>query len=190
MTASCSRRPTRATRFGPWLPHGLPGDPGQLAAHPQFLWLPLSHLFAKVLIAAQLWVGFRTAVDGRSERIIDNLAVVKPTFVAAVPRIFEKVRAKVIAGAATGLKRRIFDWAFAVGRKAMAQRLAGRRPGGLQLALAHKLVFSKLHARFGGNLRFFISGSAPLAEFFLRITDRKKDLIKTSGGKYVAPQAL
>ncbi len=256
----------------------------------QFLWLPLSHSFGKMLEVMQLRIGFPTAVDGRVDKIVDNLAEVRPTFVAAVPRIFEKVHNKVVTGAQNGsaLTQQIFRWAFSVGRKVSELRQRGQEPGGalaLQHRLATKLVFARLQERFGGRLRFFISGSAPLArdlsEFFhaadvlilegygltessaatfvnlpghfrfgtvgpplpgtevkiaedgeillrgrgimrgyhnlpeatretldadgwlhtgdigqlepgdfLRITDRKKDLIKTSGGKYIAPQAL
>ncbi len=255
----------------------------------QYFWPPLAHSFGKVLDAAQLRIGFSTAVDGRVEKIVENLGQVKPTFVAAVPRIFEKIYNKVTTGAqeAGGAKWAIFSWAFGVGREVSKLRLAGREPAGL-LALKHKvahaLVFSKLQALFGGRLRCFVSGSAPLArplgEFFhaagvvvlegygltetsaascvntpeklrfgtvgpplpgttiriaedgeilikgrgvmrgyhnlpeqtaetldaegwlhtgdighvedgfVKITDRKKDLIKTSGGKYVAPQML
>jgi long-chain acyl-CoA synthetase len=254
----------------------------------QYLWLPLSHSFGKVLLSGQLAVGFATAVDGRIPKLVDNLAVVRPTFMAAAPRIFEKVQHRVVAMAGHGLKRRIFDWAFAVGRRAAELRKHGREPTGLlalQHAVADRLVFAKLRERFGGRLRFFVSGSAALsaevAEFFnaagvlilegygltetsaasfvnrpddprfgtvgpplpgtevriggdgeilvrgpgvmrgyhnlpeetaatlagdgwfrtgdvgeldgdgfLRVTDRIKDLIKTSGGKYVAPQSI
>lgn len=254
----------------------------------QYLWLPLSHVFGKALIAIQLKIGFTTAVDGVIENIVDNLGVVKPTFMAGAPRIFEKVRAKVMTGAQHGVKGKIFNWAFSVGYKTIPGRLAGSEPAGLlgiQYALADKLVFSKLKDRMGGNIKFFVSGSAALSrevqEWFyaagllilegygltetsaatfvnspratrfgtvgpavpgtevkvaddgeilvrgpgvmrgyhrneeataevlaadgwfstgdigelddhgyLRITDRKKDLIKTSGGKYVAPQKV
>jgi long-chain acyl-CoA synthetase len=255
----------------------------------QFLWLPLAHSFGKVLESAQLAIGFHTAIDGRVDKIVENLGVVKPTFVAAVPRIFEKVYNKVVEGAKKGggLKYSIFKWAFEVGREVSKLRQAGQEPSGLLAMknnLATKLVFSKLQDRFGGRLRYFVSGSAPLsrdmAEFFhsagililegygltessaasfvnqpkgfafgtvgppvpgttlkiaedgeilikgrgimrgyhnkpeataeclkdgwlltgdigeldsagrLKITDRKKDLIKTSGGKYVAPQNI
>jgi len=215
---------------------------------------------------------------------------VRPTFVCAVPRIFEKVYAKVLQNAREGgaVQQAIFRWAVRVGIEAARREREGGAPGLLltaQRALADRLVFQKVRALFGGRLRFFISGSAPLAreihEFFaavgapvlegygltessagthinppgkarlgavgpplpgietkiaedgevlmrgpwimrgyrglpgdtaealdpqawlhtgdigqvdgegyLTITDRKKDLIKTSGGKYVAPQEL
>jgi long-chain acyl-CoA synthetase len=257
----------------------------------QYLWLPLSHSFGKVLQVGQILVGNATAIDGRIPKLVDNLAVVRPTYMAAAPRIFEKIYNKVIGQAkqAGGLKLKIFKWALAVGRRVSAIRQQGGEPGGwlaFKYGIATKLVFSKLQARFGGRLRFFISGSAPLsreiAEFFhaagililegygltetsaasfvnrpesyrfgtvgfpmpgtevkiaaadgeillrgpgvmrgyhnlpdqtaevleadgwfhtgdigqidadgfLAITDRKKDLIKTSGGKYVAPQLI
>ncbi len=255
----------------------------------QFLWLPLAHSFGKVLEVAQLKVGFSTAVDGRVDKIVENLAALRPTFVAAVPRVFEKVRNKVMAGGLEGggLKAAIFSWAMGVGRACSALEQRGARPGrwlAFKRSIGDRLVLGRLRALFGGRLRFFISGSAPLArdiaEFFhaagililegygltessaasfvnrpaqyrfgtvglpfpgtevkiaedgevlirgrgimrgyhglpeatkealdgrwlrtgdigtvdergfLKITDRKKDLIKTSGGKYVAPQPL
>ncbi len=256
----------------------------------QFLWLPLAHSFGKVLEVAQILIGFHTAIDGRVDKLTENLAVVKPTFVAAVPRIFEKIYNKVIDGAKKGggVKYAIFKWAIEVGKEASKVRQQRQQPSGLlalKESLATKLVFSKLQNRFGGRLRYFVSGSAALsremAEFFhacgililegygltetsagtfvnrpdnfkfgtvgpplpgtqvklsaedkeilikgrgvmrgyhnlpdqtaetikdgwlytgdigeidadglLRITDRKKDLIKTSAGKYVAPQTL
>jgi long-chain acyl-CoA synthetase len=255
----------------------------------QFLWLPLSHSFGKVLEVAQMRIGFKSAVDGRVDKIVANLGEVKPTFVAAVPRIFEKAYNAVLAKAKAdgGLKYKIFQWALGVGKEVSRVKQARGTPGGMlamKNSIADKLVFSKIKARFGGRLRYFVSGSAPLArdlaEFFhsadililegygltessafsfvnrpdsykfgtvglpapgtevkiasdgeilikgrgimrgyrnlpdvtgetvkdgwlytgdigeidaqgiLKITDRKKDLIKTSGGKYVAPQAI
>ena len=253
----------------------------------QYLWLPLSHVFGKALIAIQLHIGFTTVVDGRIDKIVENLGDVQPTFMCGAPRIFEKVRARVMMTASHGVKAKIFDWAFGVGRKVSPMRLAGEQPSGLlalQYALADRLVFSKIKARMGGKIRFFVSGSAPLSrevqewfhaagllvlegygltetcvptcvnnpratrfgtvgppvpgsqvkiagdgeilikgpgvmrgyhnmpeataealkdgwlatgdigeldeQGYLRITDRKKDLIKTSGGKYVAPQKV
>ncbi len=85
---------------------------------------------------------------------------------AGAPRIFEKVRARVIMGASHGVKGKIFNWAFDVGHKTVPMRLAGRQPQGLlgvQYALADRLVFSKIKARMGGKIRFFVSGSAALS---------------------------
>ena len=141
----------------------------------QYLWLPLAHSFGKVLEAAQIIIGFPTAIDGRIDKLVENLAVIQPTFIAAVPRIFEKVYNKVIAGAKGGspLKYKIFQWSLGVGKQVSALRQSGQQASGLlafKFKIADKLVFSKLKARFGGKVRFFISGSAPLsrdiAEFF------------------------
>jgi len=83
----------------------------------QYLWLPLSHSFGKVLEVAILQVGLPTAIDGRIDKIVDNLGVIRPTFMAAAPRIFEKVYNRVVGQAteAGGLKAKIFAWAVGVG---------------------------------------------------------------------------
>nr|WP_202547433.1 AMP-dependent synthetase/ligase [Streptomyces sp. SID2119] len=259
----------------------------------QYLWLPLAHVFGKVLTSGQIEVGHVTAIDGRIDKIIENLPVVQPTYMAAVPRIFEKVYNGVAskARAGGGAKYKIFQWAAGVGREyAKVSQDNFRRTGkasvpfalGAKHKVADTLVFSKIRDAFGGRLRACISGSAALApdigfffagagvhilegygltessaasfvnpgeayrtgtvgkplpgtevriaedgeillrgpgvmegyhklpekteevlesdgwfhtgdigelsaDGYLRITDRKKDLIKTSGGKYVAP---
>lgn len=141
----------------------------------QFLWLPMSHSFGKVLEMIMISANIHTAVDGRIPRIIDNLAVVQPTWMAAAPRIFEKAYNKIVTGVEQegGLKEKIFKWALGVGRRVSQVRQEYKEPSGLlalQFAIATKLVFSKVQQRFGGRVRFFISGSAPLskdmAEFF------------------------
>jgi long-chain acyl-CoA synthetase len=256
----------------------------------QYLWLPLSHVFGKVLIGVQLRIGFATAVDGNLDKIVENLGQVKPTFMGGPPRIFEKVRARVTltAHGEGGLKAKIFDWAIGIGIQYWQLKESGKAVNPLLTVLhsvADRLVFSKVKHRLGGRVRFFVSGSAalsqPVAEWFravgmpilqgygltetsaasfvnlpkhnvlgtvgpplpgtevkiaddgeilikgpgvmrgyhnmpeataevldadgwfatgdigeltddgyLRVTDRKKDLIKTSGGKYIAPQKI
>ncbi|MGW2420392.1 AMP-dependent synthetase/ligase [Streptomyces sp. NPDC001709] len=259
----------------------------------QYLWLPLAHVFGKVLTSGQIEVGHVTAVDGRVDKIIENLPVVQPTYMAAVPRIFEKVYNGVAAKAREGgpAKYKIFQWAADVAREyAKVSQDNFRRTGNhavpFGLAAKHKvadtLVYGKLREAFGGRLRACVSGASALAseigyffagagihilegygltessaasfvnpgeayrtgtvgkplpgtevriaddgeillrgpgimegyhglpektaevlesdgwfhtgdigelspDGYLRITDRKKDLIKTSGGKYVAP---
>jgi long-chain acyl-CoA synthetase len=133
----------------------------------QFLWLPMAHSFGKVLLSAQLACGFATAIDGRVDRIVDNLGVVRPTFMGAAPRIFEKAHARIVTmqAAEGGLKEKIFLRAFAVGTEVDRLRREGRpvpAPLRLQHALFDRLVFSKVRERFGGRVRFFISGSAAL----------------------------
>jgi long-chain acyl-CoA synthetase len=141
----------------------------------QFLWLPMAHSFGKVLLSTQLAIGFPTAVDGRVDKIIDNLAVVKPTFMGAAPRIFEKAHARIITmqEAEGGLKEKIFKRAFAIGLQVERLKREGKPVPvllGLQHRLFDKLVFAKIRDRFGGRVRFFISGAAALnqdiAEWF------------------------
>ena len=255
-----------------------------------YVWLPLAHAFGKVMLALPLAIGFPTVVDGRVDKIVENLAEVRPTIMGAVPRIFEKVHGRIneMMIKEGGVKKKMFDWAIGVGTEVSRANQAGRSVSPLLAAqhkLADKLVLGKIRDRFGGRLRFFISGSAALdreiaqwfdaigipvlegygltetsaasslnrpnayrfgtvgwtfpqtevkiaedgeimlkgpgvmngyhdlpeataeaiepdgwfhtgdigeldAEGFLRITDRKKDMFKTSQGKYVAPSAI
>ena len=92
----------------------------------QYLWLPLSHVFGKALIAIQLYIGFTTAVDGRIDKIVENLGVVQPTFMCGAPRIFEKVRARVMMTASHGVKAKIFDWAFRGRPQGITDAVGGR----------------------------------------------------------------
>lgn len=128
-----------------------------------------------VLVCAQLQIGFVTAVDGRVPEIINNLPVVQPTIMAAVPRIFEKVHAGVVGRTeeAGGLKLKIFNWAFSVGHEVVRRQRAGDSVGmllGFKHKLASKLVFSKIQQAMGGQMKVMISGSAKLnqeiAEWF------------------------
>ncbi|MGQ4543785.1 AMP-dependent synthetase/ligase [Dermabacteraceae bacterium P13088] len=132
-----------------------------------YLWLPLSHAFGKCLNLISISHGATTAIDGRVDKIFDNLSVVRPTAMCGVPRIFEKVRAAVQTKFPQGgVKQRLSEWAFSVGEKTTPYRLAGKKlPLALrpQAALAEKLVFSKLKKLMGGRLRYFISGSAKLS---------------------------
>ena len=82
-----------------------------------FLWLPLAHAFGKVMLALPLQIGFPTAIDGRVEKIIDNLAALRPTIMGAAPRIFEKAHARIeeMAAERGRLTKKMFDWAIGVG---------------------------------------------------------------------------
>jgi long-chain acyl-CoA synthetase len=134
----------------------------------QFLWLPMAHSFGKVLLTTQLAIGFPTAIDGRVPRIVDNLAVVRPTFMGAAPRIFEKAYGRIVGmtEAEGGAKLKIFRWAEKVGIAHSRAVRSGKPVSPVlkaQFAVADKLVFSKVRARFGGRVRFFISGAAALS---------------------------
>lgn len=141
----------------------------------EFRWLPLAHSFGKVLMSVQLAIGFPCAIDGRVDKIVDNLGVVKPTFMGAAPRIFEKAHGRVVTMTAAegGAKEKIFKKAFQVGLEVERLKREGKSvPIGLKVqhGLFDKLVFSKVRDRFGGRVRFFISGAAALnrdiAEWF------------------------
>ncbi|MFI2199989.1 AMP-dependent synthetase/ligase [Streptomyces sp. NPDC020192] len=140
----------------------------------QYLWLPLAHVFGKVLTSGQIEVGHVTAVDGRVDKIIENLPVVQPTYMAAVPRIFEKVYNGVAAKAREGgpAKYKIFQWAAEVSREyAKVSQDNFRRTGNhavpFGLAAKHKvadtLVYAKLREAFGGRLRACVSGASALS---------------------------
>ena len=133
----------------------------------QFLWLPMAHSFGKVLLSTQLACGFATAIDGRVDKIVENLGIVKPTFMGAAPRIFEKAHGRIITMQQTegGAKEKIFNQAFKVGLEVEGLRRDGKSvplPLRLQHAVFDRLVFSKIRDRFGGRVRFFISGAAAL----------------------------
>ncbi|MCB9758299.1 MAG: long-chain fatty acid--CoA ligase [Alphaproteobacteria bacterium] len=141
----------------------------------QYLFLPLAHSFAKVLECGFIRAGTPTVVDGDLGGLVPNLSATSPTVMGAVPRIFEKVYNKVVGGAkdAGGLKYRIFRWAVEVGGVVSTLRQQGKEPSGLLAVkhrLADRLVYSKLKTTFGGRIKYFISGGAPLAkeiaEFF------------------------
>lgn len=134
----------------------------------QFLWLPMAHSFGKVLLTTQLQIGFPTAIDGRVPKIIENLAIIRPTFMGAAPRIFEKAYGRIVGmtEAEGGAKLKIFRWAEKVGLEHSRAVRSGTSVSPVlkaKFAVADKLVFSKVRERFGGRVRFFISGAAALS---------------------------
>ncbi|HEU4561672.1 MAG TPA: long-chain fatty acid--CoA ligase [Longimicrobium sp.] len=138
----------------------LDPQPGDVALS----FLPLSHVFERMVDYWYFDAGIGIAYAESMDKVADNLVEVRPTVAVAVPRLFEKIYAKVTG--ATGLKKHIVTWAGRVGGQVVDARLGGREAGGLlgvQYRLADKLVFSKLRERTGGRLRTFISGGAPLS---------------------------
>jgi long-chain acyl-CoA synthetase len=140
----------------------------------QYLWLPLSHVFGKTLTSGQIQIGSVTAVDGRVDRIIQNLPLVQPTYMAAAPRVFEKVYNGIASKARAGgaARYRLFLWAAGVardyaraGQASLVATGVKKVPFGLsvQHAIADRLVYAKIRAAFGGRMRACVSGSAALA---------------------------
>lgn len=140
--------------------------------------LPLSHAFERMVVYLYLYKGATIAFAEAIDTIGRNLQQVRPTIMTGVPRVYEKLRARIIdaVAAAPRIRQGLFAWALSVGHAAASARLANRVPGLLTRAwakLADRLVLSKIRARTGGRLRFVVSGSAPLsrevAEFFYAV---------------------
>ena len=139
--------------------------------------LPLSHIYGRI-VDEVVALGRGAAVvyaEALLERLPANMVEVKPTVMGSVPRLYERVYARVLAAVEAGspMRQRIFHWAAGLGAQKYANHLAGRPDSPwlrLQLKVADALVFKKIRERTGGRVRYFVSGSAPLAreigEFF------------------------
>jgi long-chain acyl-CoA synthetase len=139
------------------------------------LFLPLAHTYAQLVLYDGAGIGFTIAFCPDIQRVPEALEHVRPSGMPSVPRVYEKVYAAVTAKfeEASGIQRKIVDWALRVGYRASPLRKEGRAlPAGLaaQYRLADKLVYSKVKQRLGGNLRAGVSGAAPISveilEFF------------------------
>jgi long-chain acyl-CoA synthetase len=140
--------------------------------------LPLSHAFERMIVYLYLYKGATIAFGEAIATLGRDMGMVRPTVMTGVPRVYEKLRARIVDAVAAAPRARqgLFAWAVGVGHAAATARLAGRVPGALtrvQLPLADRLVLSKIRDRTGGRLRFVVSGSAPLgrdvAEFLFAI---------------------
>jgi long-chain acyl-CoA synthetase len=138
--------------------------------------LPLSHILERTADYAYFIQGCCIAYAENVNKVSDNLQEIKPDVFAAVPRLFEKMRAKIMDTVATypTARRKIFFWALGVAEQRLPYRVENRpMPFGLGLksAIADKLVFRKILGRLGGNVKFVLSGGAPLspelAAFFI-----------------------
>jgi len=134
--------------------------------------LPLSHILQRVVDSFALLNGFTIAYAESLETLGDNLREIRPTHIIAVPRVFEKIHGRIHGGVqqASPVKRALFNWALGVGRRFSTTGDAAGLGLTLQHRLATKLVFGKITAATGGNIRFYVSTGAPLAkglaEFF------------------------
>jgi long-chain acyl-CoA synthetase len=137
--------------------------------------LPLSHVLERMVTFAYLCKGCSIGYAESIETVAENLLEIRPQIMVSVPRVFEKIYAKVMDNvlASSSLKRKIFFWAARIGKEYGRKKMLDQPvSGSLQFKknLAHKLVFSKIIEKTGGMVRFFVSGGAPLskdiAEFF------------------------
>jgi long-chain acyl-CoA synthetase len=140
------------------------------------LYLPLAHNYGRLMLLLGAYVGFTIAFLADPLRVAVALPKVRPTLLPSVPRVYEKVHTAVLAkfDEATGVKRRLIDWALPVGRE--VSRLEGKGqpiPAGLRTRhrLADRLVFSKVREPFGGRLRMPGSGGAPLSKEIIEFFD-------------------
>jgi long-chain acyl-CoA synthetase len=124
--------------------------------------LPLCHITARHVDFAMLYHGATLAYCPFMDRLPTALQEVKPTLFVAVPRVYEKIYAQTEQKTKGGLKRAIYQWALRVGRTYKPEILAGETPASPSWKLANLLVFSKIRAGLGGNIRTFLSGGAPL----------------------------
>lgn len=140
--------------------------------------LPLSHVFERMAYYLTTYLGSSVAFAENIDKVAQNIAEVKPTLMAAVPRLLERVHDRVMKSGteAGGMKAKIFLWALGVGEKARHRRDEGKSKGPVlsaQYALANKLVFSKIKEKMGGRLKLFVSGGGALpphvGEFFANL---------------------
>ncbi len=129
--------------------------------------LPLCHIFERVLSCLALTTGAHTYYNDSIFKLMDNMAEARPTVMVNVPRVYESIHERVLADVAKmpEPRRKWFAWAVEVGERVAARRSAGKSLGPLwpvQKALADRVVLGRIRARFGGRLKFFVSGGAPL----------------------------
>jgi long-chain acyl-CoA synthetase len=140
-----------------------------------FLYLPLSHVFARIIVYVCLRAGLTVNIGESREAIVENMQEVKPHFFATAPRLYEKAYIGIISKTldAGGIKHKMFKWALGVGyqvSKFQQQKKAVTGSLAFKHKIANKLVFSKIQNLLGGQIVFAVSGAAPLnkaiAEFF------------------------
>jgi long-chain acyl-CoA synthetase len=153
-----------------------------------YLYLPLAHSFALLIQLGSFDLGATIAYwQGDPNKIMPDLAELKPTYFPSVPRIFEKIYTAANSGMEKegGLKKAIFDWSIKTGKRVRETERAGRKPGWLlqrEYAFADKKVLSKIRGLFGGNLRLAVSGAAPINPDILRFFDAAGVLVVEGWG--------
>jgi long-chain acyl-CoA synthetase len=153
-----------------------------------YLYLPLAHSFALLIQLGSFDLGATLAYWERDpQKILPNLAELKPTYFPSVPRIFEKIYTAANSGMEKegGLKKAVFDWSIGVGARMREAQRSGRQPGLIlrkQYEFADKRVLSKIRGLFGGQLRLAVSGAAPINPEILRFFDAAGVLVLEGWG--------
>lgn len=132
------------------------------------VFLPLSHVMGRADSLLNLKFGWQAVYAESMEKLVDNIQLVRPTLMMAVPRIFEKIYSKITQQINEGgtVKKHMFNWALSVSQKYFDKIDKDLSPSATEIIeykLAYKIVFSKIYARFGGKIRYFVSGGAPLS---------------------------
>jgi long-chain acyl-CoA synthetase len=141
-----------------------------------FMFLPLAHALARVVQMVSIQTGGTLAFwSGDARRLVEDVGAAKPTHFPSVPRVFEKIHARVLTRSEEGsaVKQRLFSWAIATGRRARPALRAGNASAALkaQHALADRLVLSKVRELFGGRLELALTGAAPIPGEVLEFLD-------------------
>lgn len=164
------------------------------------LFLPLAHIFARMLQYGQLGYGFVQCYAESIDKLMDNISEIRPHFLASVPRIYEKIYSKTMQAIQSGptSKRKVFEWALQVGKERAVYRMANKSVPvllALKYQLAFRLVFSKLHQKLGGRVSYFISGGAPLSREIIQFFEAADfpilegyGLTETTAAATAAPQ--
>ncbi len=125
--------------------------------------LPLSHITARALDYVMYGCGAQVAYCSQFDKLPTAMKEVRPTVIVGVPRVYEKIRQAVEQKSSVSpVKKRILSWAIKVGSRHVDEVYSGRQPSSLMWKLAGKLVYGKVREAFGGRVRVFISGGAPL----------------------------
>lgn len=137
------------------------------------VFLPLSHVLGRCDSLLPLVFGWQAVYAESMDKLIDNLQIVKPTIMLAVPRIFEKIYTKIMEQVNSGsfVEKQAFKWAVAAAEKYYAKIDKDLSPSAseiIEYTLAQQVVFKKIYNRFGGQVRFFVSGGAPLSQEIIK----------------------
>jgi long-chain acyl-CoA synthetase len=132
------------------------------------VFLPLSHVLGRCDSLLPLVFGWQAVYAESMEKLVENLSVVRPTIMIAVPRVFEKIYSRIMEQINTGtlIEKQAFKWAVRAAEKYFEKMDLDLSPSATEIIeyhLATKLVFSKIYNRFGGKIRYFVSGGAPLS---------------------------